>query len=314
MKKKIIIDTDCGVDDSLALLCALNSDKLEILCITTVFGNVSVRQAAHNTSYILRMTEREDIPILIGQAKPIVQPLRYPPDFIHGKYGLGTIRSEYTGKNVLTTSAVEYLIQTIRNSDDKITIITIGPLTNIGLALQLAPDIQDNIEEIIVMGGAYQANGNVSPAAEANIYGDAIAAEIVFRSDCLTTMVGLDVTTKVVMDKDYLSVLNNHKLYGNFIKSITGTYYDFHVNCFDIHGITPHDLVTVLYSIDKSLFTTIQGRIYVSADGRMMGQTYVDRRTDIVPGTEWDNRIKSNICTEVNVENLLSEFKNILFQ
>ncbi len=312
MIKKVIIDTDCGVDDALALLYALHSDKLDVQAVTTVFGNTSAEQAAYNASHILRLADMENVPIFIGQEKPINQPLKYAPEFIHGKHGLGNIHATYSSKKLHKTSAVEHLIQTIRGSSDKITIIPIGPLTNIALALQIAPDIQNNIEEIIIMGGAYRENGNVTPAAEANIHNDAIAAEIVFSSECPTTMVGLDVTSKVIMDRNYLTDLCNHEKYGCFIKSITETYYNFHVKYFNVDGLFPHDLVTVIYAADKSFYKTIEGRVYVTTEGRMKGQTVIDRREIFISGTEWDNRKKSNICTEVDSDKLLSEFKTVL--
>jgi purine nucleosidase len=197
-KRKIIIDTDPGQDDAAAILLALASPELDILGITAVAGNVPLDWTTRNALIICELAGRADVPVYAGAHAPLKRPL-VTAEHVHGKTGLdGPLLDEPVGE-LQDEGAVDFIIRTLRTEETgTVTLCALGPLTNLALALQKAPEIAGHIAEIVLMGGGFFEGGNITPAAEFNIYVDPEAADVVFRAGVPIVMMPLDVTHKVL--------------------------------------------------------------------------------------------------------------------
>ena len=307
MPKKIIIDTDPGVDDAMAILFALQSPELEVVGLTTIFGNVHTDLGTQNA---LRLVEfaGKNVPVAHGADVPLVVPLEHIADFVHGTDGLGnTNQPPPTGKPV-NMPAAQFIVETVMANPGEITLVPVGPLTNIALALALEPRLVDNVAGVIIMGGAATVNGNVNPAAEANIIHDPHAADVVFSADWPTTMAGLDVTNKTIMTDAYLASLKGSRT-GDFIFDISRFYREFHRQVGVLDGIHTHDPSAIAYVIDPTLFTTRQGPIRVVTEGIAMGQTLWDQRQNWMGSNPWTDISATNVCVDVNSGRLLALYK-----
>ncbi|MFX1466551.1 MAG: nucleoside hydrolase [Promethearchaeota archaeon] len=191
----IIIDTDPGYDDFLALMLAIKSGMFKIYAITTVAGNTTIENTTRNTRYILSLLKREDIPVYSGAEKPLVRELLQSK--VHGQSGLGDLLPQNEAN--LTYNAVEKLISIIEKNPHKLKLVTLGPLTNIAQAIKQNSDIMSQVQEIVIMGGAIKVPGNASRVAEFNIYVDPEAADIVFRFPVKKTLIPLDACMNVKM-------------------------------------------------------------------------------------------------------------------
>lgn len=197
--KRIIIDTDPGQDDAAAILLALGSpEDVQLLAITTVAGNVPLQLTSRNALTICELAGRSDIPVYAGAGRPLRRKL-VTAEHVHGKTGLDGPTLPAPVKTIEAANAVDFLIETFRNEPRcSITLCALGPLTNIALALDKAPDIAPNIRELVLMGGGFFEGGNITPTAEFNMYVDPEAADIVLRSGIPITMMPLDVTHQVL--------------------------------------------------------------------------------------------------------------------
>ncbi len=217
-KRKVIIDTDPGIDDLLAIAIALESEELDVIAISTVFGNVSLEHTSQNALLICDVLEKE-LKIIKGAEKPLFYD-RKGSASVHGKDGLGGLREKYKSKveekNILSNGIIE-LYNTIMTSEEKITIIALGPLTNIATLLLVDEKIKDKIEEIHIMGGGDRI-GNSNELAEFNFYSDGYAAKIVLNSRIPIYLSGLDVTKKVYFTEEELNGLAESSLKQRFIK------------------------------------------------------------------------------------------------
>ena len=271
--RKLIIDCDPGVDDAMAMILAMQHPGFEILGITTIFGNATVEQATKNALRIVEISGK-NIPVHRGASQPMSVPLRPPPDFVHGKDGLGNTGQPEPALRTQDKPAAQFLVDTAKAYPGGVTILAIGPLSNLAEALRLDSNFARNIGEVVLMGGALYVPGNVSPVAEANIYGDPQAADLVFTAPWKVTMIGLDVTTKVKLSDEILSrVKTKNKKFGPFIWSISRFYADFHRKGHVLGGIYPHDPSAVVYLIEPEVFETVQGPVRVVCEGIAIGQT-----------------------------------------
>ena len=224
IKKKIIIDTDPGQDDAVALLLALASKELEILGITCVAGNVPLSLTSENARKILELTRYTEIPVFAGADRPIKRTL-VTAEHVHGKTGIDGPVLEKPKIKLQSKEAIEFIIETILSyPKDEITLCTLGPLTNIGLAFQREPRIKTLIKEIIMMGGGFFEGGNITPAAEFNIYVDPEAAAEVLVSGIPITMLPLDVTHKALTSR---SRIESFRKIGNKAGIVTAEMLDF---------------------------------------------------------------------------------------
>ena len=225
--QKVIIDCDPGIDDAMAIILAMEYSDFEILGITTVFGNAGLEQATENALKIVELSGKK-IPVFKGADRPLVVPRENPPDFVHGVDGLGNTNWAASTLQVEPILAADFIVETINTYPGEITILAIGRLTNLANALALDPEIAIKTKNVILMGGTLHVPGNVSPVGEANISGDPHAADLVFRASWPVTMIGLDVTTKLIMNDQILDTIReDNGQYGNFIYDISRFYRNF---------------------------------------------------------------------------------------
>src|ERR1700716_44599 len=217
--KKIIFDTDPGTDDALALMLALNSPELDVRAITVVPGNVTAAMGLENALRMVSLANRCDIPVASGAQHPLFQRL-ITAEFWHGKNGLGNIELPPSKCKVDSRFGPDLIIQLVHAAPHEITLVPVGPLTNIALAVLKDPSIVPLVKEVILMGGSI-TGGNVNAAAEANIYNDPEAAQIVFQAGWTVTMVGLEVGDKTLVSKRQLDQLaETHGPVNDFIYAV----------------------------------------------------------------------------------------------
>jgi uridine nucleosidase len=306
---KIIFDTDPGIDDSMALLLALASPELEVVGVTTVFGNNSVDKLTLNALRILEVAGRSDIPVAQGAGTPLVRAYRGRGEDVHGEDGLGNTNLPLPAGKALAESAAAFIVRTVCAQPGEITLVAVGPLTNLALALKLEPRLPTLVKQVIVRGGAAHVPGNISPVAEANIYNDPEAANLVFSARWPLTMVGLDVTTRTVMTRAYFdSVLAVRNPRTEFLEQVTPFYFKFYAWLYKLDGVFTHDPSAIGYAIDPTLFQTENVPIYVETQGNCAGQTVPDPFRSYATGGE------VTVCVGVDSERLLALFKERLTQ
>ena len=311
--RKLIIDCDPGVDDAMALILAMKYPGFEILGITTVFGNAYPDQAAKNALTIVELSKK-NIPVYKGADKPLRKPLDAPPDFIHGQDGLGNTHQPDPKISYQSKRAAQFIVDIAKANPAQVTIVAVGRLTNLALAIQLDPNVTKNIKEVVLMGGALLVGGNVNPVAEANIEGDPDAADIVLTAPWKVTMIGLNVTTRVKLnDEILLRIKNGNKQYGPFIYSITRFYLDFYKNSNHLTGgFYVHDPSAVMYLIDSSLFKIKKGPVRVVTDGIAIGQTIMpvlDFQFGLPP---WSGKPFINAAVEVDTQRFLKTYESVM--
>ena len=278
IKKKIIIDTDPGQDDAVALLLALASKELEILGVTCVAGNVPLSLTSENARKILELTRYTEIPVFAGADRPIKRTL-VTAEHVHGKTGIDGPVLEKPKIRLQSKEAIEFIIETILSyPKDEITLCTLGPLTNIGLAFQREPRIKTLIKEIIMMGGGFFEGGNITPAAEFNIYVDPEAAAEVLVSGIPITMLPLDVTHKALTSR---SRIESFRKIGNKAGIATAEMLDFFerfdVEKYGSEGGPLHDPNVIAYLLRPEFYEGkyVNVEIEVGSD-LTRGMTVVD--------------------------------------
>lgn len=275
MTHKIILDTDPGIDDAMAIFFAFQSPDIDVLGLTTVYGNVPVSMSTRNALTLCELAD-QDIPVAKGVAMPWVGPESTYAHFVHGDDGFGNINFPASEREPDPRSAAQFIVDMARKYPGEITLVAIGPLGNLALALRLEPELPKLVKGVSIMGGAAFVPGNVTPVAEANIWNDAHAAEIVFDADWELTMFGLDVTNAVPFTPDFMDGLqaNNAKL-GGFVKEAAKFYTDFYSQNREDRVCFFHDAMPIAHLIQPELFTLQRGNARVSTDPLNRGQTTV---------------------------------------
>lgn len=301
-KRKVIIDCDPGIDDSLALLLAINSPGLEILGITVVSGNVVAKSGAQNALKILRFAGRLDIPVYLGADHPLKREYISAQD-THGQDGLGESHLPRVTTVTAKKNAVDFINQTLATEKD-VSVIAIGPLTNLALALQKQPQVWHNCREIVSMGGNFHSYGNCSPVAEYNYWCDPDAAAYVYdHSPVMIKMVGLDVTRKIVLTPNILEYMcQKNQRSGSFIKKITRFYFDFHWKQEGLIGCVINDPLAVAVLIDPSICQGFYSRVKIVTSGLAIGQSIVDVQRF------WKKADNAFVLTEVDVLQFMHMF------
>jgi purine nucleosidase len=254
--RKIIIDTDPGQDDAVAILLALASPEIDLLALTCVAGNVPLDYVTRNARMVCELAGRPDVPIYAGCDAPLKRTL-ITAEHVHGKTGLdGPVLPEPT-MPLAPGHAVDFLIDTLRTEPlGTVTLCPIGPLTNIATALIKAPDIAERVQEIVLMGGAYFEVGNITPAAEFNIYVDPEAAQVVFRSGIPITVMPLDVTHKALVTRPRNDAFRNlDNAVGPAVAEMTDFFERYDREKYGSEGAPLHDPCTIAYLINPTLFT-----------------------------------------------------------
>ena len=304
MAQKIIIDTDPGVDDTMAIFFALCSPELEVVGLTTIFGNVDTDLATKNALRLLEIAGRTAIPVAKGADNPLTRPFEGPASYVHGEDGQGNVFLPDPAGAAIGLSAAQFIVEQLRASPGEITLVPVGPLTNIALALRLEPRIVDWVDEVVLMGGNALVPGNASPAAEANIRNDPEAADLVFGAGWRVTMVGLDVTLKVHMTPDDIALYAEHNNpMSRHITKIIPHYRNYFEKHYEAQGIFVHDSSAIACLIDPSLFKTRQLPLRVGTAGLGRGKTWPALGSRLLP--PWQNRPLVNVCVEVDGERIV---------
>jgi purine nucleosidase len=278
-KIDLIIDTDPGADDVVALLFALASpDELNVRALTTVAGNVRLDKTSRNARLAREWAGREEVPVYAGAPGPLMRTPIYAED-IHGMEGLSGIAVHEPRKGLATGSAVTYLIDTLKSAKPhSMTIAMLGPQTNLALALIQEPDIARGIKEVVVMGGAHFNGGNITPVAEFNLFADPQAAEVVLKSGVKLTYLPLDVTHKILTSEarlNQIAALNNNA--SRLVGDILNEYIKGDMEHYGIPGGPVHDATVIAYLLKPQLFSGRSVNVVVdSREGPTFGQTIVD--------------------------------------
>ena len=306
--RKIIIDCDPGIDDALALMLALSSPELNILGITTVSGNVPAQVGADNALKVLKQMNRLDIPVYCGAEIPLKKDYVDARD-THGEDGLGETNYPKADGVSWKGGAVDFIIETLQK-ETGVSIIAIGPMTNLALALQKCPEAFQRLDEFISMGGNFRSYGNCSPVAEYNYWCDPDAANYVYQNlGTMIHMVGLDVTRKVEFTPTIADFCQRiHPSNGTFVKQITRFYNEFHWNYERIIGCVINDPLAIAYFIDRELCSGISAYTMVVTDGVCIGQTVVDSMDF------WKKEKNSYVLTKVNQIDFMKLFLKRVFQ
>ncbi|MBI9044246.1 MAG: nucleoside hydrolase [Anaerolineaceae bacterium] len=308
MPQKIIIDTDPGIDDTMAITFALRSPELEVIGLTTVFGNADIETTSMNGLRLVELEGNDHIPVAKGCGKALIKPTLEFGTEIHGLEGMGNTNPPLPKGKLAPIHAANFIIEQVMNNPGEVTLVPIGPLTNIGLAVRLEPRIIPLVKEVVLMGGAHSIEGNISPVAEANIYNDPHAAAIVFGAGWPVTMVGLDVTKKVIQTPEHLASLYQAKNPATeLIQQILPCYHAFFKKFYDMDNtIFTHDPSAIAYLINRDLFETKKVPTYVETQGVCMGQTIPDFNHQL------NGLQEVNLCMDVNVQGVLSLMKERL--
>ncbi|GAA4275261.1 nucleoside hydrolase [Aquimarina gracilis] len=318
MVNKIIIDTDPGIDDSMAIQIALASKEFEILGLTTVFGNVDVHLATINALRLLQLANRTEIPVAKGASTPLKGKFMGGVPFVHGDDGQGNTWQPPCDLSPINTPADEFLIEQIIKFPKQVTIAALGPLTNLATALSKKPEIQNLVKEVVFMGGNAFCAGNATPAAEANILSDPDAADIVLGANWPITMIGLDVTHKTMISQETLNEISECDApLNNYVMRAYQYYLDFFMRVNKIDGTYVHDSSVFAYLIDKNLYKTVKYPVKVETqEGISKGKTWPSiGESDHEEGEAllpWKNRPKVNICIDVNEKRVIKLLKSRL--
>ena len=277
MPKKILFDTDPGIDDSCAILLALASHELSIEGLSIVHGNCSVEQATRNALSVLELANASHIPVAMGCELPLVQPSLLAPE-THGDTGLGYAKLPEPRAKPASQHASDFLIDKILSSPGEITLVAIGPLTNVALALRQEPRIAQALKELIIMGGAIRYEGNTTALAEFNTYVDPHAAYIVYHAGIPTTLVPLDVTYQCILKpEDVDQLLKIDSPITKFVADATRFYMEFHDAYQKIEGCVINDPLALALTFAPELCAYDELPVDVDISGGIcMGKTVAD--------------------------------------
>lgn len=315
--RKIILDTDPGTDDAMALMLALHSPELDVRAVTVVPGNVVAAQGLENALRMVSLANRCDVPVAAGAQHPLFQKL-ITAEFWHGKNGLANIDLPPSKCKVDPRFGPDLIIQLVHAAPHDITLVPVGPLTNIALAILKDPSIVPLVKEVILMGGGI-SGGNVNASAEANIYNDPEAAQIVFQAGWPLTMVGLDVGDKTLLTQKQLDQLaNTHGPVNDFIHAV-GKFMIAQSARFGFPGAAMYDPLAVGVAIDPTLVTAPEMHVDVETRGEFTRGETVANRHDAVERNvlrgdhyviEGVDTVSPNakVCVEVDADKFLRLF------
>jgi inosine-uridine nucleoside N-ribohydrolase len=274
MPTPVIIDCDPGHDDAMALLLALASPELELVAVTTVAGNQTLDKVTANAIRVLDVAEAYDVPVAAGADRALIHPARVAGD-VHGETGLDGPDLPPPSREPGPQHAVELMAEKLR--ERPLTLIPVGPLTNIALLLATHPELTQQIERVVIMGGAIGV-GNVTPSAEFNLWVDPEAAHRVFSSGLDVTMVGLDVTHRAMLSKERAEQLRDHGRAGAVVADLHAFYRRFHEEVYG-HSDTPvHDALAVAHVIRPDVIATEHLNVVIDVtQGPCRGRTVVDQ-------------------------------------
>lgn len=304
---KVIYDTDPGVDDAMALLFLHHHKDIDLLGVTTVFGNALIETTTNNALFLKREW-KIDAPVARGAGETFL-PHRVshaPPVTIHGHDGLGNIGvPEVNDVPLDPRPAHTFIVETIRANPGEVTLVAVGRMTNLANALKEDPEIVNLVKEVVIMGGAFEVSGNVTPAAEANIHGDPEAADMVFTASWPVVVVGLDVTMQTVMTNRQLADIKEAAGgRGKLLFDLSQFYIKFYETRVP-DGMVIHDSCAAVYVVAPELFTTRSGTIRVVCGGIADGQTIQKPDGRGFGPSDWDGLPSQKICTGIDAPAVL---------
>ncbi|MFA0309516.1 nucleoside hydrolase [Vibrio splendidus] len=316
MTKKIILDTDPGIDDAMAILFAEAHPDIELMGITTVYGNATIDNGTQNALYLKQKFGMKAL-VAKGSDKPLLRDPVGATVVVHGETGFGDVTAPSSlDSEAIKKPAYQFIIDSVRAEPREITLVAVGPLTNLALALEAAPDIVDLVKEVVVMGGAFGENGhkgNVTPFAEANIHDDPHAADKVFTASWPVVIIGLDVTEESFFTSQYLDELRDDAgEVGQFIWDISRYYLKFYSDKVGMDGCHVHDPSAIAYVIQPSLFTSRSGPVRVVTDGPAEGMTIQKADQRNYMNDEWSLFPTQQVGVQVDSDTLLLLYRETL--
>jgi len=290
------------------ILAALRSPELEVIGITSVFGNASGYETALNALRLVELEGNDHIPVARGSDCGLIVEAQMLGTAVHGEDGMGNTNPPPPKGKWLDISAAQFIAQKVLEYAHQVTLLAVGPLTNVALALRLEPRIVELVEQVVIMGGSIGAGGNISPVAEANIFHDPHAAEVVFSAGLPLVMVGLDVTLKVIQTRQYLDEIKKaDNPAGHLLNAILPCYQAYHDQAYGMGGdIHTHDPSALAYVLVPELFEVEKVPVYVETSGYGFGQTIADRRGQL------GQRQPVSVCVGVDAPGVLKLIKERL--
>ncbi|KAL4605819.1 hypothetical protein ACB092_09G057400 [Castanea dentata] len=315
-RDKLIIDTDPGIDDTMAIFMAFQSPELEILGLTTIFGNTSTENATYNALRLCEFAGCSGIPVAEGSAAPLKGGIPRVADFVHGSDGVGNTYLPPAKAKKSEKSASEFLVEKVSEYPGEVSILALGPLTNLALAIKRDSSFASKVKRLVILGGAFFALGNVNPAAEANIYGDPEAADVVFTSGANIAVVGINITTQVMFtDDDLLELKQSKGKYSKIISEMCEFYRDWHVKSDGVHGVFLHDPVSFVALVRPDLFTYKKGVVRVETQGICTGHTLLDQGLKKWNSSNpWTEYSPVSVAWTVNVKGVLDYIRKLLMK
>lgn len=302
---RILIDSDPGIDDALAILLALSNREIQLEGITIVHGNCSADQGVVNALSILELAGAGQIPVLKGLERPLVNPPLFAPE-THGSGGLGYAELPFPEREPGDEHAVDFLIRKLLAAPGEITVVAVGPLTNLAVAFRKEPAVIPAVREVISMGGAFKHGGNTTPLAEFNVFADPHAAHIVYHSGASIRLVPLDVTYQCVLTESNVNTLQElESPISDFIADATRFYMEFHDSYQGVKGCVINDPLALALAFQADLCRYRD--LYINVDisgGVSTGKTYADyyRMEEQPPNAK--------VALEVNAEEFIQTFVN----
>ena len=315
--KRIIVDTDIGIDDALALILALKSKELRLEAITTVSGNVHVDKCTKNALRILELMDRKDVPAAKGASRPLKREL-HTAEHVHGKDGLGDSGLPEPKIKPIDKVAADMIIEKVARDPGEMTLVPIGPLTNIALAMEREPRLAEKVKEIVLMGGAYGVSrygyGNATPVAEFNIYTDPEAARRVYESGAQVTAIGLDITNDpetLLTQEDLGEIERADSTAAQVVVKITENLLNYNERRIGRRAMAIHDAIAVSYLIYPNLFTVKKYRVDIETKGEFTtGQTVTEKRIGTLENDADISEANVHICTSVRGRQLVNLLVN----
>lgn len=334
--KKIILDTDPGVDDTMAIAYALAHPDIELLGLTTVFGNINIDFATRNAQYVLDVLGADTVAVARGASIPMVQSPLPHADFVHGDDGLGNVypgsrpglpasqaaslRGDARHASLEPVDAADFIIQTARHYPGEVTLVAVGPLTNLAEAYRREPQLPSLVAGLVIMGGTIDEPGNVSPVAEANFLNDPHAADALLAADWPATIVGLDVTHRIMIGDSDLKQLQEQ---GDETGALIWSSSRFYVNFYTQKGAARdapepqcamHDAAAIAYLLVPEAFRVESGPARVIHDGVAIGQLALDRRGYAYAVPHWKGRPDTQVCMAVDSVRVREHFLQTIIE
>ncbi|MGY1887020.1 nucleoside hydrolase [Blastococcus sp. SYSU DS0753] len=306
----LVIDTDPGIDDALAILLALASPEVDLRLVTTVHGNVELAQVTENALRVLHLAGRSDVPVAAGARASLVHAQPERAGHVHGVAGLGGVELPPSPAAVDPRPAVVALAETLLAASTPVTVAAIGPLTNLALLVAVYPEAAERIGRLVVMGGSASRGGNVTAAAEFNIWSDPEAAQAVLCSSVPAVLVGLDVTLPTVLTEEGIARFAGAGPVGRSAAAILQQYVDHARDAYGTAGVVVHDALALTEAIAPGTLGTVRRDVVVDTTlGAGRGQTLVDRRA--VSGSATAVEVAETVDSAAAVEFLVSRLARL---